>query len=390
MLYRPPRNVFLLGLTSFFNDLSSEMVLAVFPAFFVSVLKTGAASLGLVEGIADGASNIIKVYSGRWSDKMRRRKPFIIGGYGLSTLTRPLYIFTASIGGVVGLRFFDRIGKGLRDSPRDAVISLSTPKEQLGRAFGFHRAFDTLGAVAGPLVAYFILKNHPAAFNTVFGTSFVMGILSLLTIALVKEVAGEVKNKNLSFASLSSCSGNFKVYLVAVFFLSMGSIPIAVLLLKTQNIGMTIASIPLFYMVYNLSYAGFSYPAGKISDQIGSKKVLIGGCLLLIGSYVFLIFASSALSLGIAFLFLGLFPAFTDGVTRAYASDLSPAENRGRSLGLVNAVSGFGLLFAGIVGGYAWQHQGVGETLFIAGGFVLIAAVILLRVRPSVSVPSEE
>jgi MFS family permease len=148
-----PRNVFFLGLTSFFNDFSSEMVASVFPAFFISVLKTGAESLGLVEGVAEAASNFIKVYSGRWSDRIEKRKVFAIVGYTLSVFTRPFYVFAGSVGAVIGLRLTDRIGKGLRDPPRDALISLSTPKKEMGRSFGYHRAMDTLGAIVGPLVA---------------------------------------------------------------------------------------------------------------------------------------------------------------------------------------------------------------------------------------------
>ena len=148
-----PKNVFLLGVVSFFNDFSSEMVLSVFPAFFVSVLKSGAASLGLVEGLADGASNIIKIYSGRLSDTIQKRKIFIFIGYSLSVLTRPFYIFTGSVGAVLGLRFIDRIGKGVREAPRDTIISFSALEGELGRSFGYHRAMDTMGGILGPLVA---------------------------------------------------------------------------------------------------------------------------------------------------------------------------------------------------------------------------------------------
>ena len=185
--YRPPRNVRLLGLVSFFNDFSSEMVLAVFPAFFTSVLKTGASSLGLVEGVADGVANIIKIYAGRISDAKQKRKPFIFLGYTLSVAIRPLYILVSTVGGVLGLRVTDRIGKGLREGPRDAIISLSTPKEELGRAFGYHRMMDTLGAVVGPFIAYLILARYPTGFHAVFLTAFVVGIFAVVSIFFVRE-----------------------------------------------------------------------------------------------------------------------------------------------------------------------------------------------------------
>jgi len=169
-----PKNIFFLGLTSLFNDFSSEMVFSVFPAFFTTVLKAGARSLGLVDGIAEGLSNLFKIFSGNVSDRLQRRKALVVAGYVLSVLTRPFYVFVSAVGGALGLRVLDRVGKGLRDAPRDAIISLSTPKEELGRSFGYHRAMDTLGSILGPLVAYLILRFYPLHFNAVFLTAFVV------------------------------------------------------------------------------------------------------------------------------------------------------------------------------------------------------------------------
>ena len=384
MKYRPPKNIIVLSITSFFNDLSSEMLVSVFPAFFVSVLKAGAGSLGLVEGLADAASNLIKIYAGRLSDTLQKRKPFILAGYTLSVVTRPLYLLVSNVFGVVGLRFTDRIGKGLREGPRDAIISLSTPKVELGRAFGFHRMSDTLGAVGGPLIAYFILTKYPGGFHIVFLTAFVIGLIAIISICFVTEVVGEARKKNFSLSSLSIFSSEFKQYLLALFFLSMGSIPVAVLLLTTQHIGLALASIPLFYMLYNLSYAGFSFSAGKMSDRVGSKKIIAIGYLILIGSYVFLATAQSTPVLVVGFLILGLFPALTDGVQRALASELSPEEHRGKALGFVNATAGMGLLFAGVVGGYTWEHFGSTYALIGASVFVLIGLALLLRLKTTV------
>ena len=200
-----PHNVFFLGLTSFFNDFSSEMVASIFPAFFISVLKAGAESLGLVEGVAEAASNLIKVYSGRWSDRIEKRKVFAIVGYTLSVFTRPFYVFAGSVGAVIGLRLTDRIGKGLRDPPRDALISLSTTKDEMGRSFGYHRAMDTLGAIVGPLVAYIVLSYNPAAFNSVFIIAFVVGfaaIASLFIIVLEQIIRAETLQGLLHFVAL--------------------------------------------------------------------------------------------------------------------------------------------------------------------------------------------
>jgi MFS family permease len=380
MSYRPPKNIVLLGLTSFFNDLSSEAIQAILPAFFISVLKSGAASLGLVEGLADGAASLIKLYSGRFSDLYQRRKPFVILGYSLSVLTRPAYLLVQNVAGVAGLLVADKIGKGFRESPRDALISLSTSKEEMGRAFGFHRAFDTLGAIVGPLVAYFILQAYPTGFHIVFASSFFAGILAVLTVLLVKEIAGEVRQRDISFSALSTFSSNFRRYLVALLFLSLGSVPVAVLLLKTQSLGLTLADIPLFYLVYNLSYAAFSFTAGKMSDSVGARKVIIAGYVVLVASYGLLAFAANVAVLVVAFLVLGLFPALTDGVQRALASELSSEDRRGGALGYVNATAGIGLLLAGVVGGYLWQTFGVVATLSAAGALVLVGICILLTV----------
>jgi MFS family permease len=242
------KNIFVLGLTSFFNDFSNEIILSSFPAFFTSVLKSGAASLGLVEGIADGVSNILKIYSGRLSDKLAKRRLFIFLGYGLSVAVRPFYIFVSSVSGVLGLRMLDRVGKGVREAPRDVIISVSSPENELGRSFGYHRTMDTIGGILGPLVAYVILTKWPNNWNLLFMTAFFLGIASFVTIFFVKEVF-TAKNpeggKIFSLNNFSKSSIGFRYYLIAIFVLSVGSLPSAVLLLKTTSIGL-VFSYPFF------------------------------------------------------------------------------------------------------------------------------------------------
>lgn len=378
--YRPPRNVFLIGLTSFFNDMSNEMVLAIFPAFFTSVLKAGAGSLGLVEGLADGAANIIKIYAGKYSDKIRKRKPFMILGYGVSVATRPIYLLAGTVGGVIGIRVADRIGKGLREAPRDAIISLSTPKEEMGRAFGFHRMMDTLGAILGPLVAYLILRAYPEGFNIVFVVAFIIGLFAIASLIFVKDIVGEARKGNISIGSLAVFPPDFKRYIVALFLLSAGSLPVAVLLLKTQHLGFSLAYIPLFYMLYSLSYAGFSVSAGGMSDRIGARTVMRIGYVILLVGYFVVALADGAVILALGFLVLGLFPALTDGVARALAAELSPEDHRAGAYGLVNATAGFGLMFAGIAGGYIWEHFGVNYALLSGAMFVIVGIVVLSTV----------
>jgi MFS family permease len=354
----------------FFNDFGSEMVLSVFPAFFTSVLKSGAGALGL-----------IKIYAGRYSDTLQKRKPFIVAGYTLSTLTRPLYMLTSSVGGVLGLRFADRIGKGLRDAPRDAIISLSTSPAQMGQAFGFHRMLDTLGGIAGPLAAYFILRAYPGGFNIVFVSAFVVGLCAVASLFFIKDIVGQSGGRDISLQSVATFPPTFRRYLVALFLLAVGSMPVAVLLLVTQRLGFSLASIPLFYMVYSVSYASFSMLGGHASDHRGARVVLRWGYVFLLVGYVFILFAQGVWVLGVGFFVLGLFPALTDGVARALASELSPESKRGGAYGLVNAVTGFGLMVAGVGGGYLWEHAGPAAALAVAGCFVVTGIAVLSSIK---------
>ncbi len=377
-----PPNIFFLGLTSLFNDLSSEMIFSVFPAFFTSVLGAGAASLGLVDGIAEASSNFFKIYSGALSDRLQNRKFLIVGGYGLSVATRPFYIFVSSVGGALALRFLDRVGKGFRDSPRDAIISLSTPRSELGRSFGYHRAMDTTGAILGPAVAYLLLRYLPLRFNVIFLTAFAAGIFSLLTLIFISDVT-VVKSRSQAKlpSSLRALSRDFKLTLISIFILSLGSLPIAVMLLKTERIGLLLADIPLFYMVYNFSYAGLSFSAGKLSDRIGARRAMIIGYLFLLLAYAIIGVARSSWVLLVGFLVLGFFPAMTDGVQRSFAAQMTGESTRGSGLGWLNAATGSGALLAGLGGGFLWQAYGppvafaAASVLVVAGlGFLIASA----------------
>lgn len=382
-----PGNVFFLGLTSLFNDFSSDMVASVFPAFFISVLKTGAESLELMEGIADAASNLIKIFSGRWSDNIEKRKVFAVAGYTLSVFTRPLFIFAGGVATVVGLRLTDRIGKGLRNSPRDALISLSAPEEETGRSFGYHRAMDTLGAIAGAPVAYVVLSYNPAAFNSVFIIAFVVGLAAIASLWLVRDI-----RQTLTVRPSETPSGlprKVSGYLVSIFILSIGTLPLAVLLLKTRDLGITIASIPLFYAISNISYAVCSWPAGRAADEWGTGKIMAIGYGFLMLGYLVLVVSSSPAVLVIGFLLVGIFSAFTDGVQRSHLSRLVEDRYRGTAYGYLNAAVGFGALIAGVAGGFVWQQFG-DTTALITGTSVIGVGLgvfsydrIAMRERPS-------
>ena len=371
------RNVFFLGVTSFFNDLSSEMVLSVLPAFFISVLKTGAGALGVVEGVADAAANLIKIYSGQRSDKMARRKVFAVLGYTLSVCTRPFYSFAGSVFDVASLRVLDRVGKGFRDAPRDALISLSVDKKELGWSFGYHRAMDTLGGVIGPLIAYLILENNPGAFSSVFMVSFIMGLLAIASLMWVKDVSALVSRGGF-IPMRSHLPKRVKQFILALFILACGTLPVAILLFKTQELGLSVSTIPLYYMIYSMSFALASWPAGLLADKIGSGRIIIAGNLFLIVSYVLLSFAASAPGLLFGLIVLGAFSACTDGVQRSHISHLVSEEHRGAAYGYLNAAVGFGALVSGVLGGYLWEVWGSSTALAIAVVVVMLGLVMFM------------
>ncbi len=375
-LFGVEKNVFFMGLVSFFNDFSNEMILSVFPAFFSSVLKSGAASLGFIEGVADGFANLTKVISGRLSDKWEQRKSLALFGYALSVATRPFYLVSSTAAHILGIRIVDRIGKGIREAPRDALLSLSANSAQLGRSFGFHRAMDSAGAILGPLVAFLILARAPEAFNTVFITAFVVGVLALFSFAFIREVSaatgGNIKRLRLR---LTAHTKEFRRFLIIIFLLSLANLPIALLLLRTQDLGLEISFIPLFYLFFNISNTLFSYKAGRLADKVGDKPVILGGYLLIALAYLLMIYDHTLSALAFGFVLLGIGYAFTDGVQRSFAARLTLAGERGNAYGLLHASIGFGVLFAGIIGGLLWQNFGANAVLSLALGLILVGLI---------------
>lgn len=369
------KNVFFMGLVSFFNDFSNEMIVSVFPAFFSSVLKSGAASLGFIEGLADGLSNITKIFSGRLSDRLQKRKLLALSGYILSVATRPFYLVSSTAAHVLGIRVIDRIGKGIREAPRDALLSLSTPKESVGRSFGFHRAMDSMGAILGPLAAFLILEMFPGAFNAVFLTAFFVGILALFSFAFIREVnAAHARGEKIRLR-LKAQTKEFRRFLVIIFILSLANLPIALLLLRTQDLGLAVSFIPLFYLFFNVSYTLLSFTAGRMADKAGDKPVILGGYLLIGLGYLFMIYDQTLTALAVGFVILGAGGAFTDGVQRSFAARLTDPVERGNAYGLLNAAIGLGVLFAGIVGGFLWQYFGATSALTLSLGLILVALI---------------
>ena len=379
-------NVFFLGLVSLLNDFSAEMIQSVMPAFLTTVLGAPPVLIGFIEGFADALASILKIYFGWFSDKIGKRKILAVGGYIISVSTRWFLALVMGFWQVFALRAIDRIGKGLRDSPRDALISESVEPRELGKSFGYHRAMDTVGATLGPLFAVLVLPLIMNDYRILFKIGFAFGILSVLTFIFVKDVKKE-KNENLaephppfSF-SLKDYSHNFKVYIAAVFVFGLGLMPVALLLLKAQELGLNSYAIPLMYFVYNLSFIIFAIPAGKLADRFGDKKVIGGGFIAAIIAYLDLAIFSGTPAAVLGFVIFGLYSAMTDGVERAFASKLVPADKIATGQGFLNSAIGISSLLAGVIGGSIWTKFGSSPALFYGAGMMFIGLLTFIHLN---------
>ncbi|MDI9325584.1 MAG: MFS transporter [Alphaproteobacteria bacterium] len=382
MWYKPKKQIFFFGLISFFNDISSEMVFSILPAFFVSTLKASVQSIGILEGVVDFISHALKIYSGHLSDVLQKRKKIMFFGYSLSVLTRPFYILSTSIYIPFFLRIIDRVGKGLRESPRDALLSLSVPEKELRQAFNFQRAFDITGGIVGPLIGYVLLSHYPQNFSVIFITSFIFGLAALITIPYITEVVGIVKKDQFAHTKLKDIFIEHKHYFLGIIFLSVCTIPVAIIVLQAYSFGLLLSAIPLLYVVYNTSGAFFSYMIASMSTVYTHAQYIMLGYIILGLSYVLLIISTNWYGVIVALVSLGLFASLTEGTYKAMSSEKSLPGNRGTMIGLTNACYGIGLFFGGVLSGVLWHAVGstITLTIFI---FTLIAVLIYIRVTKS-------
>ncbi|HOP32114.1 MAG TPA: MFS transporter [Candidatus Hydrothermia bacterium] len=384
------KNVVAMGLTSLFTDISSEMIYPLLPLFLTSVIGAGATALGVIEGIAEATASLLKSVSGYISDKIKKRKPLVIIGYGVSALAKPAIGFSSQWIHVLFARFTDRIGKGIRTSPRDALIADSSSPEDRGKSFGFHRAMDTLGAVIGPLVAYLLLSafsrswDTATSLRTIFFLSLIPGIIAILilifTVREVQKDSAEEGSISLSL-SIKGLSKNFKILLLIIFIFSMGNSSDTFLILRSTNIGFDPAKIPLLYMVFNIIYAALSTPLGALSDRIGRVKTIMIGFFSY--SMVYLGFAILKPS-GVHYLWLlfglyGVYYALTEGVLRAFVADLSKKETRGFAFGVYHMIVGLCLFPASFIAGLLWDKVSPSAP-FILGSITSITSFIFFAI----------
>ncbi len=374
-----------LSLVSFFNDIASEMIYPLLPAFLTGTLGAGAAVLGALDGAAELTSAGLKWISGRLSDRPGWRKPLILTGYATAVLVRPLIAVANAAWQVIGFRVIDRIGKGLRTAPRDAMLAESTPPELLGRAFGFHRAADHLGAMLGALVAWWVV-SHGVEVRTVIGWSAFPGVIAVVVLAVVLRGRGDGRSREESGGAgrsrLADPSLSTPIVLLAL--LTLFRLPEALLLFRLQELGVPIATIPLAWAGLHVVRSAASYPAGRLNDRFGADLLIGAGaalfafCLTLLGKPL-----SPAWAVGV-FLLFGLFAALTEPAERALVAKLSPAS-LGKGFGVYHALTGFAALPAGLAFGWIYQQSGASDALWLSGAGVGVMGVVwmLRRSTPS-------
>jgi MFS family permease len=372
------RNVYLLALVSLFTDLSSEMIYPLVPLFLSGQLGAPVAVIGLIEGIAESTASLFKWVSGAWSDRLAMRKPFLLVGYGLAAVTKPLMALAFAWPLVLVARVLDRLGKGLRGGPRDALIGDSVAPEVRGRSFGFHRSGDSIGAVLGPLLAIAVLGLFHGSFRTAFVVAFVPGFLSTLLILPVREVRPPVKVRAASSIwRLGAGNPALRRFLVVVFVFAIGNSSDMFLILRASQLGVGSTTAVLMFALASFLNVLSSYPAGIASDRLGRKGVLITGFLLFAGVYFGFGMASSPALLWGLFAVYGVYLGLTDGVTKALIVDFTPQGERGAALGLQAAVLGICTLPASVIAGALWQYGGPAWT-FLYGAATAIGAALLL------------
>jgi len=373
------KNVFVLGLVSFFNDVASEMIYPLVPIFLTSVLGTPGAIVGLIEGIAESTASILKVVSGWLSDKFQKRKPFVVLGYSFSAISKILLGLAFSWPFVLLARFIDRFGKGTRTSARDALISESSENLVRGRAFGFHRALDTLGAVIGPLLALLAIHFLDNKFRPIFFLAFIPAFIGILLLFFfVKEKKKEANSFSALRFNWRNLDPSFKIFLFISFIFALGNSSDAFLILRSQNLGLSLTLVVLAYVLFNFTYAIFSTPAGIISDKIGPKKVLLTGFLLFSAVYLFFGLINSSLFLWFLFPIYGIYMALTEGVGKAYISNLVPQEKTGTAFGVYQTTIGLCTFFASLIAGLFWTYIGVSAPFIFGGLMAVISAFLFL------------
>jgi MFS family permease len=379
------RNVVALSLVSFLTDVSSDMIYPLLPVFLTSVLGASASFIGAIEGAAESTAALLRLASGWWSDRVRRRKPLVVFGYVLAAVMRPLIALTRSAGQVLVIRVADRIGKGIRSSPRDALIADTVDPAIRGRAFGFQRAWDNAGAVVGPLLAYLLLSGLHLQLRTVFWLAAIPGALAVITVIVaVKEARRDIPERTAATPRLESKTAlprHFWAFLAVIFIFTLGNSTDAFLLLRARQLGVPVAIAPVLWAVFHVVKSATGTPGGALSDRIGRRRTLLAGWLL----YALVYFAFGAARLQwhawALFAVYGVYFGLTEGTERAFVADAVPADRRGAAYGWYYLAVSLGALPASLIFGVLWDRMGA-QVAFRVGAALALAASVGLWLLP--------
>lgn len=368
---RIPGVIWVLGLVSLCMDISSEMIHALLPVFLVSVIGTGTVALGLIEGVAEAAASITKVFSGVLSDRLGRRKPLAVLGYGLAALTKPLFPLATSAAWVLIARFVDRIGKGIRGAPRDALVADCSPPEVRGAAYGLRQSLDTVGALLGPLIAIGLMTILANDVRTVFWIAALPAFAAVaLLVVGVEEPARHIEDESPRqlphWRDVQSLSGAFWGVAAIGTVVALARFSEAFLVLRAHDAGLTFAWTPLALVVMNLAYFASAYPSGRLSDRVGRIRLLVAGLVVLIASDVVLAIGQQVAVILLGIALWGLHMGLTQGLLAAMVADTAPEALRGSAFGVFHLVSGVAALLASLLAGALWKWGGPSGT-FIAG-----------------------
>jgi len=377
---RLPRNVWVLGFVSLFMDLSSEIYHALLPAFITLALGLPATALGAIDGVAEATANLAKLFSGRLSDRSLKRKPWVMAGYGLAALSKPLFPLAESAAAVMGARFADRIGKGIRGAPRDAMLADETPPEIRGKAFGLRQTLDTVGALLAPLVAIGLMALFASDIRAVFWIAVIpAGISFLLAWLALREPEQHLAplKKSPLFAGFRQLDKETKRLLQVGFLFTLARFSEGFLILKGLDVGLSEAMSPLTLAVFNLAYVALAYPAGVLSDRMSPRAILMAGIAVLIAGNVVLAKTSSFAGLVVGAVLWGAHMALTQGIFSRMIADSAPEQLRATSFGAFWFVSGIGTLLASLGAGWLWDREGASATFLTSAAVAAVALAML-------------
>lgn len=377
-------NIVLLGLVSFFSDISSEMVYPIIPLYLVNVFGATPAIVGVIEGIAESLASILKVFSGHIADKYNRKKPLAFAGYSGGLVYKLALLLSTTWPGVLGARVIDRVGKGVRTAPRDVLICESAPKDNLGKAFGLHKAMDMAGSAIGILFAFFLIRFSAGDFDykRLFIASAIPAALGLMMLGFVREKRlprCETGSVNF-FKNFGKLDMRLKLFLGIAFVFTLGNSSNAFLLLRAQNKDFSPANVVLLYFIYNVSASLLAMPLGKLSDRVGRKRLLVTGYAVFAVVYFGFAVAGSKAAVVLMFVIYGVYTAMTAGVERAFIAEISPKELKGTMLGLHSSLVGIALLPASTIAGFLWDNVSPSAPFFFGGSLALAAGIALFFV----------